>query len=255
MVILIWNALLFKEPTFRDEKTPYPLLMQVCVVALVIILLMLLPLIGCHQVNRSNRGSFFTRLMASCKPVQREMPNIPLVTECDYPAAPENANQTLALTYIQTDKFSIANNAVNDAPLPVNRNYIATTQNVTGTSSTFKNSMPKVRKNPIAATIPMVYSQPQQQLLAVTQTDDSISTPVNTNGTTTAIVSADEVTFTAVSLPLTTATVTTTSVTTCLPTNGHTISPNSPIDNEESPLIRIPVTFSLIQKLDRETDL
>lgn len=57
-LILAYNALFFKEPLFRNIM-PFPLLLHLTVVGLAISFLILIPIVGYHQIMRTPRGNFF----------------------------------------------------------------------------------------------------------------------------------------------------------------------------------------------------
>lgn len=55
---LTYNACFYREPLFRGTSR-FPLLMHFMVVGVTIALLLLIPIIGYHQVLRTPRGNFF----------------------------------------------------------------------------------------------------------------------------------------------------------------------------------------------------
>lgn len=56
--VLSYNAFFYREPLFRGTSR-FPLLMHFMVVGLTIGLLLLIPVIGYHQILRTPRGNFF----------------------------------------------------------------------------------------------------------------------------------------------------------------------------------------------------
>lgn len=58
LAALTYNACFYREPLFRGVSR-FPLLMHFMIVGLTIALLLLIPIIGYHQVLRTPRGNFF----------------------------------------------------------------------------------------------------------------------------------------------------------------------------------------------------
>lgn len=279
--ILIWNCVMFKEPTFRNDSIQYPLTMQASIVALVIILLMIIPLIGCHQVNRSSRGSFFSRLMAACKPVQREMPNIPLVNEYDDTLGPSNTNQSLPMSQIPTVKYSTTDNG--DASVPLSRNHGTINQTIGNSSiiNSFKDALVKEqsrtnyirgdnsRIHPIDAVMAQsLYSQNTQEIqknaVSTKQIKDdsivisTITSEISSPQTTANVNGGKDENNGFTSLPISTINKIVPTINGTTTTNGFsgTINTKSTeLDDSSSNIIHVPVTFALLKQLDRETDL
>lgn len=58
IMALTYNACFYREPLFRGASR-FPLLMHFMIVGLTISLLLIVPVIGYHQVLRTPRGNFF----------------------------------------------------------------------------------------------------------------------------------------------------------------------------------------------------
>lgn len=267
--ILACNAIYYREPLFRNHAD-YPLLMHVSIVSLVIILLLLIPLIGCHQINRISRGSFFNRLMASCKPVQREMPNIPLVTECDddtFPpktirhagaTATATANQSVPMNYLSQNQYSTGNNATYESNVPLN--HIIHSQAISSPSHMINSTVDcatRVRRNhhhtdarvhPIHVPVTTMNTYNANVVNITLANSDNVAESLR---------HASEMirpSHNSLNMHNETTNNEANNVETFITIDGHN-NDSKLLDTSSSHIISVPVTFALMQKLDRETDL
>ena len=98
LLTLTCGLCFYKEPMFRGTNR-FPLLMHFAVVGLAIAILLLIPVVGYHQVLRTPRGNLLQvseggsdslsaaddkslqRVLSACRPFEQESPQVPLVAD------------------------------------------------------------------------------------------------------------------------------------------------------------------------------